>query len=250
MPETVYRRDPLQGPRQLQRVRGYHVRKLGLAIVITTVYCATIIATLTGTANAASAPRDAEATLLSLVNHERTSLGLDPLRWDADLATVARTHSARMAGEQQLSHNQSIASDVRAWRMLGENVGVGDDAAAVHDAFMASSAHRATMRDAYTQIGVGIEIRDGRLWVTEVFRTPKTQRPRARSRSAAHANPVRHSSRPEVHHARPSADAAAKPSKRAPRPLAPTPADAQRTASMLTHLAAEFAAQLLLFGSP
>jgi hypothetical protein len=46
---------------------------------------------------------------------------------------------------------------------------------AIHDAFMASSVHRAGILGNYEKVGIGTTWKDGTLWVTEVFfRAKKT----------------------------------------------------------------------------
>lgn len=56
---------------------------------------------------------------------------------------------------------------------LAENIGTGASADEVHTTFMASATHRRNIVDgAFGEIGVGVAWRDGRIWVTEVFRAP------------------------------------------------------------------------------
>lgn len=118
----------------------------------------------------------AEASFVDLLNSERSAAGLPTLAVAADLTDVARRHSARMADQNDLHHNPNLASDVSGWQSVGENVGRGPRVQPIHDAFMDSSGHRANILDAdWTEVGVGVEIRDGVVWVTEVFREPATQ---------------------------------------------------------------------------
>lgn len=76
-------------------------------------------------------PRDAPsaADLVARVNAERAQRGLQTLTVASDLADVARRHSLDMAAQQRLYHNPALGSQVRNWRMVGENVGTGPDAA-------------------------------------------------------------------------------------------------------------------------
>jgi hypothetical protein len=82
-----------------------------------------------------------------------------------------------MAAHRVLAHNPSLPSSVCCWSDLGENVGVGLSARSVHRAFMASAPHRANILSAtFTQVGVGTAVGgDGRLYVDEVFRRPRSQ---------------------------------------------------------------------------
>jgi hypothetical protein len=115
----------------------------------------------------------AEHHLLARVNHARTAHGRPTLARRADLAEVARAQARRMAASRTLYHNPNLTTEVRNWRWVGENVGYAPDIATVHAAFMASPHHRANILDRdYTQVGVGVVTRHGRVWVAEVFRRP------------------------------------------------------------------------------
>jgi len=108
-----------------------------------------------------------------MLNHARTTHHLPRLSRHAALTSVARRQARRMADKGRLYHNPNLTSDVRNWRWVGENVGYGPDSASVHAAFMASAPHRANILDRdYTQVGVGAVVRNGRVWVAEVFRQP------------------------------------------------------------------------------
>src|SRR5688500_12976911 len=86
---------------------------------------------------AAAADTGAEADFIAVTNSTRANRGLGRLTVDAELTTVARRWSARMASENRLAHNPNLASEVRAdWEKLGENVGTGDNVTQIHDAFM------------------------------------------------------------------------------------------------------------------
>ncbi|MCA1711866.1 MAG: CAP domain-containing protein, partial [Actinobacteria bacterium] len=130
---------------------------------------------------AAPAAADAgmEATLTANVNAARAAAGLPSLSVSGDLVAVARAHSAEMAAAGSLYHNPNLASEVTGWSSLGENVGVSPSIASVFDAFMASPSHRENiLRSVYTQTGVGVVVDgSGRVWVTQVFRTPLAAAP-------------------------------------------------------------------------
>ncbi len=105
---------------------------------------------------------------------ERSERGLAGLASAPDLQAVARRHAQRMADRGQPYHNPALTSEVEGWSLVGENVGFGPNVDMVHDAFMDSAPHRATIVDArFTEVGVGA-VRDpnGRLWVVQVFRRP------------------------------------------------------------------------------
>lgn len=109
------------------------------------------------------------------LNHARTSRGIPALHVRASLVRVARDQAARMASRDLLFHNPNLTSDVKNWRYVGENVGYGPGARAVHRAFMHSPPHRANILDRdYTQVGIGSVTKNGRVWVAQVFRRPMT----------------------------------------------------------------------------
>jgi hypothetical protein len=129
-----------------------------------------LTAAVTLPAAAAVADRTAEDRILSLINGERQARGLGPLAWDDGLALAARRHSATMAAAGSLYHNPDLGAIDGNWVVRGENVGVGPDAATLHDAFMYSHAHRAGILGGYSHAAVGA-IRTGEhtIWVTVVF---------------------------------------------------------------------------------
>jgi hypothetical protein len=123
--------------------------------------------------HAADARTSEESGFFSKANAERTSRGFGGLAWSDQLAAVARNHSKEMAQRDELYHNPNLANEVQGWEELGENVGYGNTVDELHDAFMASSVHRADILHAgFTKAGIGTTWRDGVLWVTEVFEKP------------------------------------------------------------------------------
>ena len=137
-----------------------------IAIVVATI--------LTGAVTAPTASATTvEDTFIAKLNYARASRDIPRLRTRAILTEVAREQANRMADRNTLYHNPSLTSDVPRWRWVGENVGYGPDAITIHVAFMQSPGHRANILDRdYTQVGVGAVVRDGRVWVAEVFRRP------------------------------------------------------------------------------
>jgi uncharacterized protein YkwD len=114
-----------------------------------------------------------EQRFTRMLNHARMAHDRPRLSTHVALTRVARQQAHRMADRGRLYHNPNLTSDVRNWRWVGENVGYGPDSASVHAAFMASAPHRANILDRdYTQVGVGAVVRNGRVWVAEVFRRP------------------------------------------------------------------------------
>jgi hypothetical protein len=145
-------------------------------LTLVTLLVALSLVTAAGPSLASSDPQtdaSAEQDLLSLVNQERSSRGLNTLSRSDRLTSIARNHSEEMASSGDLHHNDNLPSEVGSYSELGENVGAGFDAEGVHDAFMDSSGHRANILGPTTQIGIGaMRDENGYLWVTEVFYKP------------------------------------------------------------------------------
>lgn len=154
---------PAEGP----RVRT--PRSALLSLLLTAAFAA-------GAALVGSAPAEAtttrEARMLEKINYARASHGLRPLRLSADLSAAARTHSTSMANSSLLFHTPTLTS-LCCWRAIAENVGYGSSVWDVHRALMHSAPHRANILDSrMRQVGIGIIVRNGNLWVTEIFRQP------------------------------------------------------------------------------
>jgi hypothetical protein len=165
---------------------------------------------------------------VSLTNSARSGHGVSRLAVSGDLASIAQRQAQRMADKGELYHNPNLASEVHNWQKIGENVGYGPDVSSIHNAFMHSSGHRANILDgAFTQIGVGVVVKDGVVWVSEVFRQPEG----AVAAKPHHPKPKPSPTPSPKHHATAASSPAkhitptAHPSSSAPpsRPASPTP---------------------------
>jgi hypothetical protein len=125
---------------------------------------------------------DDEAMLLGLVNGERGSLHLAPLRWDADLARLARLHAADMRAAGRISHHSTadgadfsgrLARTAYRASAAAENVALDSDVAHAHRGLMNSPGHRANiLNPELTAIGIGIvKSPDGAMYLVEDFAT-------------------------------------------------------------------------------
>lgn len=126
----------------------------------------------TSTAN--SQATDAEGTFVTLLNQARAQGGLPAMQTDSRLADTSRPWSSNMGSRDQLYHDPNLADAVTRvepnWRSAGENVGVGYGVQQLHDAFMASSGHRANiMSNRFNRVGVGVVYVGTKLWVTVRF---------------------------------------------------------------------------------
>ena len=118
-----------------------------------------------------------EAEVIRLVNQIRAENGLSALSVNWELSRVARYKSEDMSSSRYFSHTsptygtpfQMMRSFGLSYRTAGENIAYGQRTpAAVVDAWMNSSGHRANILNAsYTQIGVGY-CASGSYW-TQMF---------------------------------------------------------------------------------
>jgi uncharacterized protein YkwD len=107
--------------------------------------------------------------MLSLINAERAARGLQPVTLRTDLNRAAGAHNRSMAAAGRLSH--SNLGGICCFRSAGENVGYGSTLVGIHQMLMASPGHRANVLKAgYDEVGFGIRVANGRLWVTQIFR--------------------------------------------------------------------------------
>ena len=143
---------------------------------------ATTLVGLTPAPASASGPNT--SSILSAVNSARANAGRRTLSLQSDLSAVAYRWSQHMASTGTLAHNPSLTRQVTHWRWVGENVGYGPSWSAVEVAFMNSPAHRSNILDRdYSQIGIGVVVRNGRVWITQVFRSPSGSVTAAKPRS-------------------------------------------------------------------
>lgn len=154
---------------------------LGLAAMVVLA----VAALLPPSAVASEAPAALEAAELEVVrlhNEARARAGLAPLDVHVHLHSDARRWSGEMAARQRLLHQGSSSGDPSFvqtscavadpnWRGCAENVAVGSpNARGVHDAWMASTSHRANiLNPAYNRVGIGVWSDGSTLWWTARF---------------------------------------------------------------------------------
>jgi uncharacterized protein YkwD len=114
----------------------------------------------------ASATGVPEHKALQLVNATRQQHDLRTLTVRRRLMRYAERHSHAMARAQTLFHS---TLSVGGYSGLGECVGEGPTIFSVHQAFLASSVHRRIILSSWKWIGIGVVIRNGTRYVTEVF---------------------------------------------------------------------------------
>lgn len=124
-----------------------------------------------------------EWAVFDLVNAERKKKGLGELRWNSDLAGIARKHSEKMAKMGLVGHYEdemTLSERVRkagftSWTALGENVsqnrGYDNPAKAAVEKWMLSEGHRKSIVDVrwdVTGVGVAFDSK-GQAYLTQEF---------------------------------------------------------------------------------
>ncbi|MDR0315238.1 MAG: SafA/ExsA family spore coat assembly protein [Oscillospiraceae bacterium] len=123
-----------------------------------------------------------ETQVFNLVNKERRAAGLNELKYNWQVARVARFKSEDMRDNKYFSHESPVygtpfnmlKSFNISYRAAGENIAKGQKTAqAVMDAWMGSPGHRTNILNAnFTEIGVGyVEGTGGPYW-TQIFIKP------------------------------------------------------------------------------
>ena len=118
-----------------------------------------------------------EQEVIRLVNAERTKAGLSSLKYDWELARVAKYKSQDMHDKNYFSHTSPTYGSPFTmlknfginYKSAGENIAMGQRSAqAVVNAWMNSEGHRANILNKnYTHIGIGY-VKDGHYW-TQMF---------------------------------------------------------------------------------
>ena len=109
-------------------------------------------------------PAAAEAAIVRAMNETRRGRGLAPLAAVAEIASVARRHSAAMRDAATVAHvlpgSGEIGDRLRRagipYRFAYENVAQGPTALAAHAKIEESPAHLANVLAQATQVGVGV----------------------------------------------------------------------------------------------
>ncbi len=125
-----------------------------------------------------SHPSAEEKLLLDAANHERSTAGLEPLKWDNALAAAARQHAQVMVNQNLLLHQclDEPPLDQRASRagaifsMIAENIAVGPNPESIHNGWMHSSGHRKNILNAdATAVGIATVRGSGGLFAVQDF---------------------------------------------------------------------------------
>ena len=127
---------------------------------------------------------DLERLAFQLINEKRAAQNLPPLKWNDDVAKIARLHSQNMAEFKFLSHTGTDGSmvDDRAdrvglsrWRAIGENIaynrGYAQPVEFAVERWMLSPKHKTNLlSETWRESGIGIAVApDGTYYLTQVF---------------------------------------------------------------------------------
>src|SRR5690606_14029699 len=89
------------------------------------------------------------------------------------MSGVAAAWSQHQADTATMAHNPSFSSQIPGgWSSAAENVAWNQPASVggLHVAWMNSAGHKANiLNPAFTDVGIGVVIQDGKAWGTEVF---------------------------------------------------------------------------------
>jgi uncharacterized protein YkwD len=155
-----------------------HVRRLLFTALVLLFSSASLLAPVAHASDDARDPEEAAAMLLWLINEERSQRAIPMAQSRDDVRPMAIDHSADMAREERLWHNDEYFTEANRSRLhagaLGENVGYGPTVQSIHDALMASETHRHVLLSGrYTVIGIGVVRSGDRWWVTQDYVEPR-----------------------------------------------------------------------------
>lgn len=125
------------------------------------------------------------AEMVADLNALRSRRGLTALRSDPRLDEVARAYAQELIETERFAHNSPASGQVGDrlrsagydFRIAGENLGEGPDAATAHHAILQSPAHLAALLEPrFRSLGVGMAIKEGahrtRVIIVHVLATP------------------------------------------------------------------------------
>lgn len=120
---------------------------------------------------------EAEKAMVALINQDRHVRRLPELTEDETLATIARNHSADMAKNDYFGHTSPYYGDLKErvrpyylnYSSMGENISLDDTIEHAEEELLKSPGHRKNLLGDFTHVGVGIVMKEGKLYITQVF---------------------------------------------------------------------------------
>lgn len=117
-----------------------------------------------------SVDSNAEQEFLNHANSLRASRGLGTLRSNSELLAKARGWSQTQANAGRIFHSTLTTGVTQNWHRLGENVGMGPEVLAIHNALVNSPRHLDNLIDSgFTDVGIGVVRQGNTIYVTQVF---------------------------------------------------------------------------------
>lgn len=107
--------------------------------------------------------------MMNKINKVRRNKGMPALRPDKQVGVVARRHAKAMAANYSVFHDANLDREITRWKSLGQNSGAAGSCKRVFWAFMRSAGHRSNILGTWRFIGVGVDKRNGRVFVQQVF---------------------------------------------------------------------------------
>jgi hypothetical protein len=133
---------------------------------------AAVALSLFALAPATPAETGTEAEFLSKINATRAANGRPALQVDDALHSHARSHTEDMVEAGAIFHSSEAELTSAAgagWSGIAENVGKGSSTTSLHNAFLASPAHKQNILGDYNYVGIGTDTSGDALYVTVVF---------------------------------------------------------------------------------
>jgi len=112
-----------------------------------------------------------ESTNYTAINALRARVGVRQLSRTGELNLKAQLQADKMANAGRIFHSSNLATGVSpGWRLIGENVAVAGNVQIAEAALEHSPGHYANLTNAsFSQVGVGVTARNGRVYVVQVF---------------------------------------------------------------------------------
>ncbi len=121
-----------------------------------------------------------ERAMFDAVNRYRDSVGLRRMKWDEEIAGIARSHSRNMAeGDYSLGHTGAhertiLVAESIPWQSISENVAYSTERTDIIGfllgRWLESAGHRTNIRGDYDLTGIGTaESEDGKIFFTQIF---------------------------------------------------------------------------------
>ena len=121
-------------------------------------------------ASAATATETAVQLILADTNAIRAELGLRPLLLNTQMNSVGQNWSQHLYDTGTFEHNPSFGSQIPSgWSAAGENIAAGYTVAGVVAGWKSSPGHYSNMIGDYTDIGIGVVVKNGQSVFTQDF---------------------------------------------------------------------------------